>query len=194
MKVCIKCPSQAKYFFRALKSRDYVTYLMENKEPWLAFSAVDFLRSINLMDSRVFEYGSGASTLFWLSRGCSVVSIENDSEWFTVLYKKIGDNPKLDYRLVLPSLNQGVTDIDPSDPKQYASGSSLLSGYTFFDYVSQIDKFPDASFDVILIDGRSRSSCLSHSLDKIKVGGYIVLDNSDRQYYTKQMQPFLPGF
>lgn len=42
----------------------------------------------------------------------------------------------------------------------------------------------DAKFDYILVDGRSRVSCLKIALSKIKEdGGILVLDNSERPRY-----------
>lgn len=46
-----------------------------------------------------------------------------------------------------------------------------------------IKKFPDNYFDIVLVDGRSRPSCLFHSLNKVKKGGLLVLDNAEREYY-----------
>ena len=47
-----------------------------------------------------------------------------------------------------------------------------------------INKYPDQQFDVILIDGRERVGCFSNSIDKLKKGGIIVLDDSFRIRYT----------
>ena len=48
-----------------------------------------------------------------------------------------------------------------------------------------IDEYPDASFDLVLVDGRARLSCLSHTVRKIRTGGYLVLDDCERTNYTK---------
>ncbi|MCA9911392.1 MAG: hypothetical protein KC519_22215, partial [Anaerolineae bacterium] len=37
-------------------------------------------------------------------------------------------------------------------------------------------------------------SCVMHSVTKLKVGGLLVLDNTERRYYLKHIQPFLKGF
>lgn len=61
-------------------------------------------------------------------------------------------------------------------------------------YVSQIDAFADASFDVVLIDGRARPACICHSVAKVKPGGMLILDNSDRAYYLAQTRPWLQDY
>ncbi|HLI94422.1 MAG TPA: hypothetical protein VKU83_12450, partial [Puia sp.] len=50
-----------------------------------------------------------------------------------------------------------------------------------------IDVYPDSHFDVIIVDGRARPSCIKHALPKLKPGGWLLVDNSDRSYY---LEPF----
>jgi len=73
------------------------------------------------------------------------------------------------------------------NPADYISSDKNYSGKNFEEYVKTIDKYPDESFDVIVVDGRARPSCIQHSLSKLKSGGYLVVDNSEREYY---MAPF----
>ena len=46
-------------------------------------------------------------------------------------------------------------------------------------YAAQIDGFPDAWFDFILIDGAERNACIRAATRKVRPGGWIVLDNAD---------------
>ncbi|GHT13802.1 hypothetical protein AGMMS4956_10560 [Bacteroidia bacterium] len=54
---------------------------------------------------------------------------------------------------------------------------------TFEKYVKSIDKMPDNSLDVVMVDGRARTACIAHSMAKVKQGGWLIVDNSDRKYY-----------
>ena len=54
---------------------------------------------------------------------------------------------------------------------------------TFADYVSRIDQFDEGTFDAVLVDGRARSACLLRAWPKIRKGGVLVLDNSERPRY-----------
>ena len=47
------------------------------------------------------------------------------------------------------------------------------------DYFDAIRAYPDASFDVVVIDGSSRNDCARAAPDKLKPGGLIVFDNAD---------------
>jgi predicted O-methyltransferase YrrM len=61
-------------------------------------------------------------------------------------------------------------------------------------YVKQIDEFPDEYFDIILIDGRARPSCIKRSVSKVKPGGLLILDNSEREYYLAKAIEYLKAF
>jgi predicted O-methyltransferase YrrM len=56
-------------------------------------------------------------------------------------------------------------------------------GYSFKNYVKLINKYPDYHFDIVFVDGRSRVACIKHALKKIKNGGVLILDNSERDEY-----------
>ena len=164
-------------------------YLLTQAVPWITFDAARFLKSQLHKQKcvRVFEYGSGASTLFWLKHCDECTSVEHDPEWFEVITQRVTQAKKshhFDYRLVMPHpINGSAALQDPSSPTDYLSTDSAFTNYSFKEYVSQIDQFPEAHFDIILIDGRARPACIVHSLNKIKPGGMIIVDNADRSYY-----------
>ena len=54
----------------------------------------------------------------------------------------------------------------------------LLKKTPFNDYADAILMF-DKEFDFILIDGEDRISCAINAKKKVKVGGYIMFDNSE---------------
>ncbi len=49
--------------------------------PWYTYPAVEFLRSLDLRDKRVFEFGCGNSSIFWAGRVRELVAVENDPQW-----------------------------------------------------------------------------------------------------------------
>ena len=53
-----------------------------NPLPWYTYAAIDFLEGRTRPDMRVFEYGSGNSTLWWGSRTEQVVACEHDKAWY----------------------------------------------------------------------------------------------------------------
>jgi hypothetical protein len=178
---------QRRHAVRWLASRRR-DYLLRARVPWITFDAAEFLASRVRPGWRVFEYGSGGSTLFWLKLGCRCVSIEHDPEWFEAVRRRVPPASELDYRLVAPEMASAPRETDLADPEAYVSSDSRYHGCTFRNYVAQIDSFPDESFDMIVIDGRARPSCVVHAKPKVRAGGFVVLDNGDEKHYAAAPQ------
>jgi hypothetical protein len=173
-------------------------YLLEEPSPWITFSAIDFVKNWlqQRKDIRIFEYGSGGSTLFWGKYASLVVSIEHDQKWYTLMKRYLNSNSVYDYRFRPPEkINGDITlQLERSDPNNYSTDDLELKNFTFQNYVTQIDCFPDCYFDIILIDGRSRPACIVHSLLKVKEGGLIIVDNADRTYYLHETKKYFSNF
>lgn len=57
----------------------------EHPIPWYTYPAIEFLRSLNLRESRIFEYGCGNSSMFWAALSREVIAVENNTEWARVI-------------------------------------------------------------------------------------------------------------
>ena len=165
--------------------------MLATSSPWIAFDAIDYLTRTVHSGSRVFEYGSGGSTLYWLSLGAQCVSIEHDPSWYALMQSRLKSYSGIDYRLVTATPSDATACGDAADPTCYRSKSDDL---LYKDYATQIDLFADQSFDLVVVDGRARPSCIMHGARKVKPGGLLVLDNADRAYYLAQTRQFLEGF
>lgn len=167
----------------------------ELQQPWIALNSISFLRRILRRDSRVFEYGSGGSTLFFAKRVREVFSVEHDRKWFENVQRKlVSENIKnVNLKFSEPSLCD-MDAVDPSDPNGYMSGAKELKDYSFEVYVKNIEVFPNEYFDIIFIDGRARTSCIKHSVPKLKKGGFLIIDDADREYYFKNTKVLLNDF
>ena len=137
---------------------------------------------------KVFEYGCGGSTVYLCERASSVVSIEHDREWFAILSGKIRELNLVNWngKMIEPE-SAGIATKSIADPDEYGTADEKLSTYRFRNYAAAIDAFPDGEFDWVLVDGRSRPSCVKHAIPKVKAGGYLLLDNSDRDYYLERL-------
>ena len=49
--------------------------------PWYTYPAIEYLNSLEFKNRKVFEFGSGNSTLFWLAKNAQVTSVENNKIW-----------------------------------------------------------------------------------------------------------------
>ena len=65
--------------------------------PWYSYSMIAFLSDKVRPDMRVFEYGSGYSTLWWARRVAHVTSCEHDQYWYDTLNAKVPSNVDLRY-------------------------------------------------------------------------------------------------
>ncbi len=148
--------------------------------PWLTYSCIKHLKHTADSTMAVFEYGSGGSTLFFANNVKSHIAVEHHQDWYgqvkRIITEKRLENVQLLFRPPRPIANP--------DDAQYTSSDKDYADLTFRDYCCAIDNFPDSSFDIVLIDGRSRNACIKHCIAKIKPGGSIILDNAERQEYT----------
>ncbi len=166
----------------------------ESGLPWLTFRATAYLSARMKPGYKVFEYGGGGSTLFFLGRGCSVTTIEHDQGWFELLGKKISTSRSWAGALVLPVPRNPPSACDPSDPLGYGTSDERLKDFDFTKYVQTILAHPDGEFDIVCVDGRSRPACLAHSRAKVKQGGLLILDNAERDTYARAMKLCMDGF
>ena len=177
--------SLVKYFPEWLRYITRNSNSIADKIPWITFSAIDFLKKISHSEMHIFEYGSGGSTFFWASRVKHITSVEHDKSWFEKIKMELAEQKitNVDYILSAPYSIPEVGKKQFQVATDYISSDESYNGKSFEAYVKTIDNFQDEHFDVIIIDGRARPSCILHSQKKLKKGGYLVVDNSERQYY-----------
>ncbi len=158
---------------------------LEDRVPWITFGAATFLKHNLRRGMKGFEWGMGGSSAFLLDLGVNLVSVEHDAQWFEKARNDLGENGPWDPKLVEPV--HGRESNDPSDWSGYGSSVSSFLDASFENYVKAIDDYDDDSFDVVLVDGRSRPSCFHHALPKVRVGGWVLWDNTDRASYLPEM-------
>lgn len=155
--------------------------------PWMNYDAINYIDQMIRKTPRVFEYGSGSSTLYWVGKGAKIVSIEHEASFYEKLKMKLDAN--VVYHLIEPQAESVIKTNSPEDPDLYQSSDYI--GYVFENYVKAIDIYQDNYFDVVVVDGRARPSCIKRALPKIRKGGMLILDNSDRRYYTQKTSSLL---
>lgn len=163
--------------------------------PWMTFSAIDFLDARLSKNDKVFEYGTGGSTIFFAERVNTVVSIEHDLEWLDLVMQTLNFRNIANVNATCikgESLtNHTKTKINDSD---YQYCYSTKTGLYFNQYVNQINNYPDDYFDWVVIDGRARPSCIKEAISKVKPGKYLLIDNSERAHYQPAINNFLEAW
>ena len=135
--------------------------------PWWRPPSIDWLERKIEPGWTVLEYGCGGSTI-WLARlGCKVVSLELDAEWKNRVQRRL--------ELEGLALQSTVRYFGPQNTDEQR-------WETYADYALMA---ADETYNLVIVDGRNRARCLANVQRKVKVGGYVLLDNSDRVEYIE---------
>ncbi len=132
---------------------------LDLRQAWLPFGLMTELDAFVDSTTRVFEFGGGGSTAWFADRVGEVVTVEHEAAWFAMLRERMGPLPNV-------------------------SVSYCSSADSYSQYVASIDDYPDDSFDVIVVDGRERVRCFSHAIPKLRPGGWLLIDDVERQRYS----------
>lgn len=128
-------------------------------EPWFNFSMLDFLNQRLKKDFDIFEYGSGNSTIYFSQRCNSIISIEDNLEWFNKVKNFLEKN----------NIKNANLNYKSSEDEDYAK---IISAF-------------NKKYDLIIIDARKRNNCMLECINFLKPNGCIILDNSERKWYKK---------
>jgi SAM-dependent methyltransferase len=121
---------------------------------------------------RLLEWGSGGSTLWLADRlpvGATLTSIDHDPEWHSRVKERIGhrDNVRLLLRPANGPLGRNATIEEEN--------STYLQ-----DYIQAVD---GELFDVILVDGVARVSCMQQATKLLAPNGTLFLHDAHRPWY-----------
>lgn len=162
--------------------------LLDKTYPWLNHGAVNWLRS-NLTPEMIgYEWGSGRSTVFFARFMKRLVSLEHKKKWFRRVQGLMAECgvTNVDYYLIPPVEEPSQSSaVRPHiwDDLKYTPRKPEFTAY--FDHIL---RYPDESFDAVLVDGRARVECALNALNKIKPGGFLILDNSEWEKYRPIFQ------
>lgn len=182
----LRSPSSARFILPWLKSILSEGDAYADDVPWMTFEAQSWLKEHLTTNQLVFEYGSGGSTIFLSKRVKELISVEHDKNWYQRVLDKLKREKLTSCKLLLRQPEHGLlNNFPPSDPKSYLSAAPSYRGMNFKRYVTSIEKFPDEYFDLVIVDGRARPSCMASAKGKIRPKGCLLLDDSDRRPYNR---------
>ena len=176
------------YFFRRIFSSLLYSRIYRKlfpKNPFYVPAAIRKIDSLLNKDLKVFEWGSGISTIYFAKRVKELITVEHDKEWYERGLKTF-EKEKIDnVKLIFSSPKDMETFSWQKEWKYYRILMHPPRKPQFKDYMSVIDQYPDLYFDCIAIDGRERVGCLLHALPKLSEEGFIILDDSHRPQYNE---------
>lgn len=170
-------------FVRSLFSIHDVVDMARLDLSWWTFSATAEIERFLLLRkgmANVFEYGSGASTIWLAKRARRVVYIEHDEQYNAVVHSLTKGLNNVSGMLIRPAIRyEGLIDA-PSGRR----------GYENLDFAAYVAAIRDGGgpFDLIVIDGRARNSCLQEAVRHLKPDGVILFDNSRRTRYRTALE------
>jgi SAM-dependent methyltransferase len=129
-----------------------------NPIPWMTYNAIDFLEKNLKPEHEVFEFGLGASSIFFAKRVKRVTSLETNRKWLDIVKEK-GAPENLEMILMEDGLIKEAYE-------NYAKNSKR-------------------KFDFIVVDSLKRFECVKNSINALKSEGRLILDDSERPNYYK---------
>lgn len=141
--------------------------------PWLSWRSIDYLEKQVKPGMRVLEYGGGGSTLYFLSKGCQVTTVEGHPEWACAIRDRVaefGAAGRLDLRIFDTQTNS------PTSREMYIT--AVRSG---------------GPWDLIVVDGVYRRECFAEARHWLSPSGFLIFDNTDFPDYANAYE-LAPGF
>lgn len=128
-----------------------------NPIPWFTYPAIEYLKQFDFSEKRIFEFGSGSSSLFFGARAKELITVEHDKKWHENCCAYAKDNVTIHLR-----------ECQETD--------------TFESLPPYVECLLDQKglFDVIIIDGLFRKECAMIAAQKLTKTGCIIFDDSER--------------
>ncbi len=134
--------------------------------PWMTYPAIEFLKNNLNKNHEIFEFGCGASTLFFSGIVKKVVGLETNKIWLGITQKLLAEKSRNNVVITL-----------------------MIDGLGNENY-QNFAKNCGQKFDFIIIDSLKRFECSKNVIDALKPNGILILDDSERKNYKKIFEFF----
>jgi SAM-dependent methyltransferase len=134
--------------------------------PWMTYPAIEFLKNNLNKNHEIFEFGCGASTLFFSGIVKKVVGLETNKRWLGITQKMLAEKSR--NNVVITLMEDGLEN----------------------DNYQNFAKNCGQKFDFIIIDSLKRFECAKNVIDALKPDGILILDDSERKNYKKIFEFF----
>ena len=129
--------------------------------PWWSYKAIEYVNSI-IEGKKIFEYGTGGSTILFSKKAKSIVAVEDDRKWMDKVQSRLEELNILNVEVIL-------AEYDFKNPVDFEQS----------EYIRTVDK---EDFDIIIIDGQDwsfqeRIKCFKYVEPRMKAGEFIIVDD-----------------
>ena len=143
------------------------------KKPFMRDWEIELMKHLLSLKNpkKIFECGAGYGTLYFsglLSSSVDWTSIEHDSSWFNIIsFYNTKKNVKI--------------NLVPANNRKWSDSHGEGSYEDLIDYIEYPGK--KKIFDMIIIDGRNRISCMKKVSEILRDKGVVVLQDANRARY-----------
>jgi predicted O-methyltransferase YrrM len=136
------------------------------ERPWIVPAAIGWLRRRIRPDWSVLELGAGRSTPWFARRAARVLSFEDNEFWVDETRRRLRE--------------LGIDNVD------------LRLG-AVEELPTSLEALPAGGFELVVVDflespGMTRVQALPAAMERVKPGGLLVLDDSDRPGYAEAFE------
>ena len=129
--------------------------------PWWSFRAIERADEL-LVGKRIFEYGTGGSTLRFAKSAKEIVSVEDNAYWMAAVQDRLAEKN-------IKNVKINLFPFDFKNPENFE-----LS-----EYIKAVD---GTDWDVVIIDGqdwsfKERLTCFKRAEPMMKEGSIIIVDD-----------------
>ena len=136
------------------------------ERPWIVPASIGWLRRRMRSNWSVLELGSGRSTVWYARRAGRVLSLEDNEYWY----------PQTKERLEEAGLGNVELRLRPVE-----------------EFPQEVAALQDDAFDLVVVDFLeaptvTRIDALKPAMKKVRPGGFLLLDDSDRPGYAQAFE------
>lgn len=136
--------------------------MKDNIRPFIPYDAYNWLKAFVTPDMRIFEYGSGKSTLWFGQNAREVVSVDRIPHCYETCTRELEELDIQNVEYIL---------------KEDTDGEPNIGGY------SKLIHEYGGQFDLVFVDGHFRKECMEECYTKAKQA--IFIDNTDNPAYQE---------
>lgn len=161
--------------------------------PWTSYAFTHWIEKKNYERSKILEFGSGASTLYWATKFSKVFSVESDLDWLKRVQSVTATFPNVEIYSLFGNLFKQQSNLSISEARNVFSRDLELFHELNFDYEQiNFDLIQQLIYksNVFFVDGGPRNLYMYLLAEYVDDNAVIFVDNSD-QFYTCEGRNFL---
>jgi len=134
--------------------------------PWFTHPFLDVLKTWDLKDKYILEYGGGRSTAWWANKAKWVTCIEAKDEYAFDIYDELEEHGLTAKSLVI------------SDTDWTEGNRAIEQEYVRSHYNKLLDTDHLYHYDIVVVDGIFRYECMIEGINLLSDrGGILIVDN-----------------